>query len=141
MILKDILDAKGGAIHTISPQSTLCDVVAKLVLHNCGSLIVLDGEKMVGIITERDILRFCAEKAATREHTKVEARMTKELFTGTKSDQVGKIMGLMTEKRIRHLPVLEDGKLIGLVSIGDLVKAQHAQLSVENQYLRDYIQS
>lgn len=141
MQVKEILEKKGDAVHTIGPRETLADVVRTLVARNCGSLVVLDGEQMVGIITERDILRTSADLDQPLETVSVESRMTREVITGTPEDRVEDVMGLLTEKRIRHLPILQENRLIGMISIGDVVKAQHDQLTMENHYLKNYIQS
>ena len=141
MLLREILQVKGDKVHSIEPAATLADVVQKLVKFNCGSLVVCDGGKMVGIITERDILRACADLNDPLESVSVEARMTRDVVTGAPDNTVNETMGVMTEKRIRHLPVIDHERLVGLVSIGDVVKAQHAELSVENHYLKNYIQS
>jgi CBS domain-containing protein len=141
MQLKEILELKGDVVHTIGPRETLADVVRKLVAWNCGSLVVCDGDRMVGIITERDILRASADLSQPLEAVAVESRMTAEVVTGTPDDRVQDVMGLLTEKRIRHLPVLQDGRLVGMISIGDVVKAQHDRLTMENHYLKNYIQS
>ena len=140
MKLQEILRVKGTGVHKIGPEASLAEVVQRLVEYGCGSLLVCDGDRMVGIITERDILRACAAKAAPLEEIQVTVHMTVEVVTGSPGDDVSDIMGLMTSKRIRHLPIMEDAKLAGMISIGDVVKAQHAHLSVENQYLKEYIQ-
>ena len=141
MLLREILQVKGDKVYSIEPSATLADVVQRLVEFNCGSLVVCDGGKMVGIITERDILRACAALDEPLESIPVEARMTADVVTGAPDNTVNETMGVMTEKRIRHLPVMDQGQLVGMVSIGDIVKAQHAELSVENHYLKNYIQS
>lgn len=141
MKLCDILQAKGTQVFTIQPQATLADAVAAMLEHNCGSLVVCDRGQLVGIITERDILRACTAQNRPLVEMRVEDRMTRNVFTGSKSDKISDAMGWMTEMRIRHLPVIEDGQLAGIVSIGDVVKAEHSLLSVENQYLKHYIQS
>jgi len=146
MTLKDILLEKGYAVHTIGPEATLEDVVQTLVRHNCGSLVVCeqttvgDEPQVVGIITERDILRACAARKAPLDKQRVADVMTGNLITGSPTDSVEDTMGLLTEKRIRHLPILEEGRLRGIISIGDVVKAQHQQMAVENHYLKSYIQ-
>jgi CBS domain-containing protein len=123
MLLKEILSAKGSKVFTVSADATLSDVVQQLVEHNIGSLVVCDGDVIVGIITERDILRAVREHRQDWAEVVVRARMTQRLISGSPEDDINKIMGLMTELRIRHLPVLENQKLAGMVSIGDLVKA------------------
>ncbi len=141
MNLREILNVKGTAVHTISPSATLAQVVDFLVDHNCGSLVVCAGDDMVGIITERDILRACSDRKTALEERTVEDVMSTDLVTATPSDEVESVMGLMTENRIRHMPVLEDDKLAGLISIGDVVKAQHDLLTLENHMLKSYLQT
>lgn len=141
MQLREILKTKGSRVLTIEPTASLADVVEKLVENRCGSLVVTEGETMVGIISERDILIAVSEVSEPLTAVIVRDRMTTDVVTGVPEDTVSGIMGLMSDKRIRHLPILEDGKLAGLISIGDIVKAQHHQLTVENHYLKNYIQS
>ena len=141
MKLGDILQAKGTNVFTISPRATLAEAASAMVEHNCGSLVVCERDKVVGIITERDILRACATQDRPLTDVWVEERMTRDVITGSANDKINDVMGWMTDMRIRHLPVLDKGKLSGLVSIGDVVKAEHSLLSVENQYLKNYIQS
>ncbi|MEQ8789821.1 MAG: CBS domain-containing protein [Pirellulaceae bacterium] len=141
MILRDILRTKGSSVHSIHPSATLAEVVNRLVEHNCGSLVVCENEQMVGIITERDILRACAFNGGTLAEKLVRDSMTTNVTIGSPDDSIGDTMGLMTDRRIRHLPILEEGKLAGLISIGDVVKSQHDNLEVENHLLKNYIQS
>ncbi len=141
MLVREILSDKGVAVHTCSPGDTLADVVDLLVGYNCGSLVVCEGGEMVGIITERDILRACALTRGSLEAMSVRDRMTRCPVTACPDDDLADTMGVMTEHRIRHLPVLEQGRLAGVISIGDLVKAQHAELCRENHYLKSYILS
>ncbi len=144
MFLRDILNAKGPVVHTIDVDASLEEVVQQLVRHNCGSLVVYDkssSQHMVGIITERDILRACAARKAALSKLKVADAMSANLVVGSPGDSVEDTMGLMTNKRIRHLPVIEDDQLLGLVSIGDIVKMQHDRLTMENHYLKSYLQS
>lgn len=144
MTLKEILAAKGATVQTIGPDASLRDLVHELNQRNIGSLIVVDNStdppRTVGIITERDILHACAA-ADDLATTKVSKWMTSELITGSPADSVSDVMGLLTDNRIRHLPVLEEGRLVGIISIGDVVKAQHDQLAMENQFMRRYIQT
>lgn len=145
MTLQDILNVKGTRVHTIDDSATLDDVVQKLVQCNCGSLVVLgqrsERSRMVGIITERDILRSCAARRGPLEETPLTAAMTCDVVTAAPSDTIEDTMHLMTERRLRHLPIVEGDHLVGLVSIGDLVKAHHEQCVLENHYLKTYIQS
>jgi len=146
MTLDEILKAKGKTVYTIDPEATLDDVVRTLVQHNVGSLLVrkqgaAEDAQPVGIITERDILHACAAGKASLADSKVSEVMTGDLITATPGDAVENVMGLMTGKRIRHLPVVSEGKLVGVVSIGDVVKAQLNRLAMENRFMKDYIQS
>jgi CBS domain-containing protein len=141
MILNEILQAKGRHIYTIVGHASLADVVDKLVEYNIGSLVVCDDDgRLAGIVTERDILRACAARRGL-EDSIVEKNMTTDVITASPRDNVETVMGLMTEHRIRHLPILEDDRLVGIISIGDIVKAQHGELTRENYYLMTYIQS
>jgi len=141
MNLRDILQSKGDAVFTILPTATLADAVRVMVDYRCGSLVVGTSDQMVGIISERDILRALAEVNAPLHSIPIADRMTSRVITGQPDDDLGKVMGIMTQNRIRHLPVMNDGKLVGVVSIGDVVKAQHEQLTRENYFLMNYIQS
>ena len=141
MQLCEILGVKGRMVHTCTPDDTLADVVDQLVGYNIGSLVVMQRDEMVGIITERDILRTHAQVRGPLDQVKVHERMTRCPVVCSPSDDVPSTMGVMTERRIRHLPVVERGAVVGMISIGDLVKAQHDELSRENHYLKSYIQS
>jgi CBS domain-containing protein len=141
MNLRDILQSKGDAVFTIPPTSSMAEAVRVMVDHRCGSLIVGTAGQMVGIISERDVLRTLAEVHKPLEEIPIADRMTSRVITGQPDDDLGKVMGIMTQNRIRHLPVMNEGKLVGMVSIGDLVKAQHEQLTRENYFLMNYIQS
>lgn len=138
-MLRDILRSKGDSVCTCSPGNTLEDVIRELVQRNIGSLIVVDGESMVGIITERDILRATARYASAAGAVTVAECMTSAPVTAAPDAAIEDVMGLMTARRIRHLPVMDDGRLVGIVSIGDIVKAQHDALSQENHYLKSYL--
>ncbi|MDP6444037.1 MAG: CBS domain-containing protein [Pirellulaceae bacterium] len=140
MKLRDVLSAKDNALQTIEPSASLAQVVAKLVDANCGSLIVVDADVMVGIITERDILRTVATCGDPLAEIEVYERMTGDVITGDPNDDIQSAMATMTNHRIRHLPVMKDGSLSGMISIGDLVKTQQDLLAVENHYLKTYIQ-
>jgi CBS domain-containing protein len=142
--LQDILGVKGYAVHSIDSQATLAEAARTLVDRKVGSLLVFrpgDGEEehLVGILTERDILYSCAADNLPLATTRVAEIMTTKLITGLPGDAVETVMGLMTSKRIRHLPVLSEGKLLGIVSIGDIVKAQHDRLAMENRFMKDYM--
>lgn len=144
MKLQDILKAKGGTVHYISPEATLQDVVGRLLEHHVGSLIVSEADeaeqvKILGIVTERDILHACMAGNRPLVEVCVTEAMSTTVVTGTPDDEVNDVMGLMTTRRIRHLPVLREGRLVGMISIGDVVKAQHDRLAMENRFMKDYI--
>ena len=141
MKLSQILQEKGGEVYCIDASATLANVVAELVAKNCGSLMVTQAGRPVGIITERDILRTCAMDQRPLAEIAVSEKMSTNLITAIPEDDVATVMGLLTEKRIRHLPIVEGDRLAGMISIGDVVKAQHAALAQENHYLKSYIQS
>ena len=145
MTLQDILSAKGGAVYTVRPEATLKEVVEKLVEHNVGALLVCheaEGSRQLrGIVTERDLLHAQATGKGPLEKIGVAEIMTTHLITGSPSDAIDQVMGLMTSRRIRHLPVLDEGNLVGMVSIGDLVKAQLERLATENRFMKDYIRN
>lgn len=146
MKLMDILRVKGTSVHCISPQAKLCEVVHQLNEFNIGSLVVREDMggrpgAVVGIVTERDILRACDCENAAWGDKRVQEVMSKDLVVGSPLDTIDDTMGLMTNHRIRHLPVMDGDELKGMISIGDVVKAHHHLAVVENHYLKSYIQS
>jgi CBS domain-containing protein len=144
MRVSDVLREKGGHVLTIDPHASLEQVIRMLVDQNIGSLVVVDpveSSRIVGIITERDILRASAARVGVFTDRLVSDVMTPNPLTGSPTDEVTVVMGLMTDRRIRHLPIVGEERLIGIVSLGDLVKAQNHRISMENQVLKSYIQS
>ncbi len=144
MNLQEILSVKGTKVHTVRPDATLQDVVRTLVERGIGCLVVCrsdatGGEELLGVITERDILHACVSGSRPLTDVVVIDAMSSELITAAPEDEVELVMGLMTTRRIRHLPVLRDGRLAGMISIGDVVKAQHDRLAMENRFMKDYI--
>lgn len=138
MLIRDILRTKGDQVYAIQPPASLREAARKMMEHRCGSLVVCEANELVGIITERDLLRACAAGDPLDE-TSVDSRMTRDVVSGNPDAEVQHIMSVLTNRRIRHLPIVEDGKLMGLISIGDLVKAQTSALAFENQVLKAYI--
>ena len=110
-----------------------------LVEHNIGSVVVADDRMVKGILTERDILRLAAKDPVAMADLKVEEVMTREVMVGLLDDTVDYVMEIMVKNRIRHLPVVDDGWLQGILSIGDVVSAVRRKVEVENRYMRDYI--
>jgi signal-transduction protein with cAMP-binding, CBS, and nucleotidyltransferase domain len=142
MRLRDVLAGKSKEVRTIASQATCGEVVNELVRHNIGSLIVRDSTDgpILGIITERDILKVHAANSVPLAELPVAKYMSSKLETASPDDDIMVAMGLMTTHRIRHLPVIENGQLFGLLSIGDVVKAQHDELVMENHHMLAYIQ-
>jgi len=142
MKLRDILRVKGHHVYTVRPDQTVQDAVKILMQHRVGALLVEDAERRaVGIITERDVLRECVDRAAELSHVPVREAMTRDLIIGVPDDEIGYTMGIMTQNRIRHLPVMDGDHVAGMISIGDVVKATLDETEYENRYLKEYIQS
>jgi CBS domain-containing protein len=144
MILEEILHAKGTKVFTISAEARLDEVAHSLVEHRIGALVVTKPgsageEELLGIVTERDILYHCARSNQPLSTVKVADVISSPLITGLPTDTIEQVMGLMTDKRIRHLPVLSAGRLAGIVSLGDIVKFQHDHLALENRFMKEYI--
>ncbi len=139
MTVADILKQKGSQVVTIGPQELLATAVRALVSAGVGSLLVVDGERIVGILTERDVLRENARHFDEMKGRKVADIMTTDVLIGVPGDSLDYVMDLMTARRIRHLPILQDGALAGIVSIGDVVKARARTAEVEVRHLTDYI--
>lgn len=140
MKMEDILRKKGHDVVTITESQSVLDAAKLLVDHNIGGLVVMEGEHPTGILTERDILRLTARSPGELGSIQVAAAMTRELITASPEDRLADMMGVMTENKIRHLPVMEEGRLIGIISIGDLVNECRAVAEEENLHLRQYIQ-
>jgi CBS domain-containing protein len=122
--IRQLLDQKGGDVVSIHPDATVFDAVAKMAENDIGSLVVIDRDGLVGIITERHYARNVVLKGKTSPAIPVREIMEKKVITVRPEQFVGECMALMTEKRVRHLPVMEQGgKLVGIISIGDLVKS------------------
>ncbi len=151
MQIRDILQEKGTEVVTIEAGCTIHDAIGRLNEHKIGALIVTgEGEKIIGLITERDILRVCGghcvrlDDPPAREETTcpsfVQDAMTKDPIIGVLDDDLDYVMGIMTKNRIRHLPILDDESLAGIISIGDVVNAHLKETEFENRMMRDYIQ-
>lgn len=139
MRLAQILEAKGVEVVTTHPDTTIARAVAVLVEHNIGAVVVVEEDAAVGILSERDLLRFFARGAPDLTGTLVADLMTRELVTASPDDAVRQAMDVMTEHRVRHLPILSEGRLVGIVSIGDLVNAVRRAAEEENSHLKAYI--
>ena len=150
MRIKDILEVKGSSVITIDTGESIHAAIVKLNHHGFGALIVIgkDGQ-IAGIVTERDILQCCGEtcthmqNAPANDHALCQIRvqdiMIKDLVIGVPDDDLNYVMGVMTKHQIRHLPILNDGKLAGIISIGDLVKTHFEENIFVSRTLKDYI--
>jgi CBS domain-containing protein len=140
MTVKNLLEQKGRDVWTIDPDATVFEAVTKMADKDVGSLVVMDGEKLVGIITERHYSRNVILKGKTSPTTLVKDIMESNVIHVRPEQSVELCMALMTEKRVRHLPVVEDAKVIGLVSIGDLLKFIISKKEFDIDQLEHYIQ-
>jgi CBS domain-containing protein len=140
MRVSDILRKKGSEVVTIEPHHTVYDAIQSLVRNNIGALLVTGpGGRLVGIFTERDILREAASHSDGLKETPVGDVMTRNLVIGVREDPLEYVMGIMTQNRIRHLPIMDGEELAGIVSIGDVVNAHLQETEFENRLLKDYI--
>ena len=135
----EILKSKGGDVYSVAPDITLSDACAELDTRRVGALIVCDGERVVGVISERDVVKAVAADGAAGLARPVSAYMTRDVIFAEPGETVAILMGRMTDRRIRHLPVLKDNRLSGVISIGDVVKCQIAEATQEAESLRTYI--
>jgi CBS domain-containing protein len=132
-----VLAAKGREVASINPSATLATVAQRLRLEGIGSLVVLEEGKLAGMISERDVVHAFAAHRAEAAELKVADLMARDLVTCRPEDSLTRVLGLMTRHRVRHLPVLESGRLVGLISIGDAVKHRLDELELEAAVLRD----
>lgn len=142
MLISEVLQRKDRAVVTVPPQASVRDLLAQLAEHRVGALVVsADGASLLGIVSERDVVRRLAEVGpGLLDHT-VETIMTTSLRTCTPDSTVDELMALMTDHRVRHVPVVQDGRLTGIVSIGDVVKQRLEELQSERDQLTAYISS
>ena len=137
--LSTILDEKSGDVLQIDGGATVFEAITQMVEANVGALLVTEEGEIVGIMTERDYLRRVTLQGRTDKETAVREIMTSPLYVATPDTSVEECMALMTDRRIRHVPVVSEGKVVGIVSIGDLVRFTSKQQAFEIKYLTDYI--
>ena len=138
MTVKEILKTKGSEVVTIGEEKSLPEAIATLVNNSIGALIVLDESgKIAGIISERDILRENNKDYGSP--AKVKNVMTTDVIIGAPEDKVDYVEHIMIQNRVRHLPIIDNKRLVGIISIGDVIKAQLNDVRVENRYLQDFI--
>lgn len=134
-----LLDSKGRDVISIPPDASVFDAIRLMADHGIGALVVLEEGKLVGIVTERDYARKVILKGRSSQSTTVREIMTTDVVTTSSTQSVENCMNLVTDRRIRHLPVVDDGRLVGLISIGDLVKAIIADQQQAIEELAHYI--
>ena len=140
MSVEHILTKKGRDVVTISPDQTLADAAHILSHHRIGAIVIVDGSGMVlGILSERDVVRAVADSGGSALDTPISSRMTKEVVTCAAATGIDDLMEIMTTGKFRHVPVVEGGRLAGIVSIGDVVKHRLADIEAEQRAMRDYI--
>jgi CBS domain-containing protein len=140
--ISGLLRDKGDFVATIAPEATVTEVLAGLAEHGVGALVVTsDGVSIAGIVSERDIVRALHHRGITILNETVATVMTAQVHTCSPDDSVDSLMAVMTERRIRHVPVVVDGAVVGIVSIGDVVKHRVHDLEDENTKLVEYIQT
>lgn len=137
---KNLLENKGDAVFSTNPQATVLEALTEMANHEVGALLVLDGDQLVGVISERDFVLEVAKTGVCIIDEPVERHMTREVITVRPQDTIDECMGLMTVKRIRHLPVVQNGKLEGIISIGDVVKGIISTREMTIEQLENYIQ-
>lgn len=139
MTIQDILDNKGGRVITIAPQHTLSVALSALVRNKVGALLIRgEQEQLAGIITERDIMRAVYQGQDLKK-TRVDSIMTRDIVIGSPNQDIEYVMVEMTEGRFRHMPVVENDKLLGIISIGDLVKAKLQHTEEEVSQYKEYV--
>jgi CBS domain-containing protein len=139
MRIADVLRTKGGAVATITPETSVSGLLNELSLHNIGAMVVVSADGVVGIVSERDVVRKLHEHGTDLLRLPVSEIMTTMVATCTPTDTVDHLTAVMTTKRVRHIPVVENNRLIGIVSIGDIVKQRMEELETEQRALQDYI--
>ena len=138
--IQQLLDRKGDEVVCIHPDATVLDAIAKMADNDIGSVVVVDQGLLVGIVTERHYARNVMLKGKTSPGTRVKEIMEKDVVTARPEQSVEQCMAIMTEQRIRHLPVIDRGRLVGIVSIGDLMKSVIGDQKFDIDQLEHYIQ-
>ena len=139
MRIADVLRNKGSLVATVTPETTVTELLAGLADQNIGAMVVLGPNGLAGIVSERDVVRKLHERGAELLTRPVSEIMTSLVATCTPRDSVDDLSVLMTQNRVRHVPVVEEGQLAGIVSIGDVVKTRMEELETEQEQLQAYI--
>ncbi len=139
MSVRDILVKKGTDVETASPGATVASAAGQLAKRRIGALVIIEGDRIVGILSERDIVRSASEIGAACLDRKISDLMTKDVITCKPDESARRVMEMMTQNRIRHLPVTEDNKLTGIITIGDVVKHRLEETQHEIDELQRYV--
>ncbi len=140
MKVNDILEAKGRKVFTIKSDKSLKEALDLIVINKIGALLVLnEKDDFVGIISERDLVREFHKADKVALDKTISEIMTTNIIVGILEDEIEEVEAIMTENRFRHLPIMNEGKVVGIVSIGDIVKSLSAKRKTENRYLKEYI--
>jgi CBS domain-containing protein len=139
MRIADVLRNKGASVATITPETSVSGLLTELAVHNIGAMVVVSTDGVVGIVSERDVVRKLHERGADLLTAPVSEIMTTFVATCSPNDSVDSLSALMTKNRVRHVPVMDNGRLAGIVSIGDVVKTRMEELEAEQQQLQAYI--
>ena len=139
MRISDVLRGKGSSVATVDPGISVSGLLSSLAKHNIGAMVVVENDQVVGIVSERDVVRQLHERGAELLNATVAEIMTRSVFTCLPTDSVDSLAATMTERRIRHMPVVVDGSLVGIVSIGDVVKSRITELESDRDQLESYI--
>ncbi|KWX66296.1 CBS domain-containing protein [Mycobacterium sp. NAZ190054] len=139
MRISDVLRSKGATVATITPETSVAGLLTELSVHNIGAMVVVSPDGLLGIVSERDVVRKLHEVGADLLRRPVSEIMTTLVATCTPEDSVDSLSALMTNNRVRHVPVVVDGRLAGIVSIGDVVKTRMEELEREHEQLQAYI--
>ncbi len=141
MTVRAILDTKGHQVQSVEPDTKLADAIKLLSQRRIGAVLVLSQGRIEGILSERDIVRVLGERGASVLEEPVSAAMTRKVVSCREKDTVSEMMEVMTNGKFRHLPVVEDGRVVGLISIGDIVKWRVGEYEREQEALREYIKT
>lgn len=141
MSIKAILDSKPVKILSIEGKESVLAAASKMAEIGVGSIVIMNGEELAGIFTERDLLKLCAKDHKNLDKVLIKDVMTKNLIVANVNDSLDDILNTMTSKKFRHVPIVDGNKLIGIISIGDAVKFQMNKAMEEAKLLREYIQS
>jgi CBS domain-containing protein len=139
MRIADVLRNKGASVATITPETSVAGLLTELTVHNIGAMVVVSPDGLVGIVSERDVVRKLHEMGGEILRRPVSEIMTTLVVTCTPDDSVDRLNALMTENRVRHVPVVVNGRLAGIVSIGDVVKTRMEELETQQEQLQAYI--